>query len=61
MELALDELDYQAIQEALARRQMFMAMPDADEGSNMAGRLVAEICRGWMEMLDFEKRRYDES
>ncbi len=52
--LELDELDYGAIQEAFAMRQSFRdragcIMPDGD--SNTAGALVAEICRGWLEML----------
>jgi len=47
LELLLNELDYQAIQEAIAKRQLFRAMPDTD--SNAAGAVIAEICRGWME------------
>lgn len=45
-----DQLDFDAIQKAIARRQTFCSMPEG--GGNLAGRLVAEICRGWMEMLD---------
>lgn len=48
--LHCDKLDFDAIQKAIARRQTFRSMPDG--GGNLAGRLVAEICRGWMEMLD---------
>lgn len=48
--LRCDKLDFDAIQKALTRRQMFRSMPDGD--GNLAGRLVAEICRGWEEMLD---------
>lgn len=62
--LDLDELDYNAVQNAMARRQNFGRhllgctdgiMPDGD--SNRAGAVVAEICRGWMEMLDNAARR----
>lgn len=46
----VDDLDYAAICRATARRQTFRCMPDGD--GNMIGRLLAEICRGWEEMLD---------
>lgn len=62
--LELDELDYDAIQTALARRQIFgRHLPGCTQGimpdgnSNRAGALVAEICRGWMEMLDITMRK----
>lgn len=48
--LECDELDAKAIHEAIARRQRRRIMPDGD--GNMAGRVIAEICRGWMELLD---------
>jgi hypothetical protein len=51
IDLLVDEDDYRAIQRAMAKRQTWRMMPDADEG-NVAGRVLAEICRGWMEMLD---------
>jgi hypothetical protein len=47
--LELDPDDYDAVQQALAVRQSFRVMPGG--GGNLAGRLVAEICRGWLEML----------
>lgn len=51
IELKIDELDYRAIQSAFAERQRF-AIPDAcHDDANTAGRLVAEICRGWLEFL----------
>ena len=53
MVLDLDELDYRAVQRAIARRQTFRVMPD-DEGSDTAGAVIAEICRGWLEMLDWD-------
>ena len=48
--LECDELDAKAIHEAIARRQRRRIMPDGD--GNMAGRVIAEICRGWMEFCD---------
>lgn len=52
--LELDEIDYIAIQRAMAKRQRIRIMPEG--GGNVAGRVVAEICRGWEEMLDFYRR-----
>lgn len=50
MELHLDEYDYAAIQRAMARRQQYRVMP---EGSgNLAGRLLAEICRCYSEYME---------
>lgn len=48
--LKLDELDYEAVQRCIARRQLYRIMPDGE--GNQAGRVIAEICRGWEEMLD---------
>ena len=50
LSLELSDLDYDAIQKAIAYRQTWRAMPDAD-GSNLPGAVMAEICRGWLEML----------
>lgn len=52
--LLLDELDYAAVQAAMAKRQLFRAdgkciLPDGT--SNTAGALIAEVCRGWLEMV----------
>jgi hypothetical protein len=47
--LELDDDDYRSLQEAFARRQAFRVLPEG--GGNLAGRLAAEICRGWLEML----------
>lgn len=53
MELIVDETDYRKIQASIARRQRWMCLPDADEaGANLAGRVLAEICRGWEEYRD---------
>lgn len=67
--LQLDEADYDHIQQAIAKRQSMGIWPDpvsadgvdSDEpadpladGSNIAGLAIAEICRGWDEMLDME-------
>lgn len=48
--LILDELDHDAIRRALAIRQGWRILPDGE--GDIAGRLLAEICRGWEEMLD---------
>lgn len=64
--LDVDDLDFAAIQRAITRRQrMYQALapgegsyailPDG-EGS-LAGRMIAEICRGWEELAD---RRIDD-
>lgn len=53
--LELDKLDAKAVNRAIARRQSMRVMPDG--GGNMAGRVIAEICRGWEEMLDISLRR----
>lgn len=50
IELAVNELDYDAIQEALSRRQSLRVLPDSD--SDLTGLLIAEICRGYVEMLN---------
>lgn len=47
--LELDEDDHDALQAAFATHQSRHPRPDG--GSNLAGCLVAEICRGWLEML----------
>lgn len=48
--LECDEDDYGAIQRAIARRQLRRSLPDGD--GNQAGRVIAEICRAWEELLD---------
>lgn len=50
--LILDELDYDAVQTALAMRQGWRIMPLGT--SNLPGSIVAEICRGWIESLSEE-------
>jgi hypothetical protein len=63
--LELDDADYEAVQRCIARRQSFRSWPDATsqadsddefseplkDGSNLVGLAVAEICRGWEEMM----------
>lgn len=56
--LRCDELDYKAIQRAIAKRQQLFIMPDGD--GNAAGRFVAEICRGWMQMMGIDVHSDDE-
>ena len=53
-----DEQDYDAICAAIARRQSWGVMPDDGDapGGNATGRVLAEICRGWAEMLDAAKQ-----
>ena len=48
--LKCDEIDYDAIQAAIARRQLWRSLPEGE--GDQAGRVLAEICRGWSEMLD---------
>jgi len=61
MTLILDELDHRAVQRAIARRQTFRdehgdcIAPLSD--SNTAGAMLAEICRGWLEMLDLNRAK----
>jgi hypothetical protein len=44
--LELDDLDEKEIRRAIAIRQAWGPLPDGD--GNTAGRVVAEICRGWL-------------
>lgn len=48
--LEVDQEDFDAIQSAICRRQSFQCLPDGD--GNLTGRIVAEICRGWLERVD---------
>lgn len=48
--LECDEDDFDAIQKAISRRQLYRCLPDGK--GNMAGRVLAEICRSWEELLD---------
>ena len=56
--LELDEFDYDSIQQAISIRQGFQGggLLPYGEG-NLTGRIVAEVCRGWMEMLDSSNPR----
>ncbi len=49
--LVVDEDDFRDINAAIARRQSWRIMPD-EGGGNLTGRVVAEICRGWLERVD---------
>jgi hypothetical protein len=53
--LKLDDDDYRSLHKAFARRLASGVLPEG--GGNLAGRLAAEICRGWLEMLDHRPRR----
>lgn len=50
MLLQLDEKDFEDIQSAISKRQQWRMMPESESG--VAGAVVAEICRGWMELHD---------
>jgi len=55
MTLQLDDDDDRAIQAAIAARQTVRdqqgcILPDGE--SDLAGALIAEICRGWLEMRE---------
>lgn len=47
--LVLDPLDHTAVVQAMARRERQGGPPS--HGSNTDGAVIAEICRGWEEML----------
>ena len=49
--LQLDEGDYRDINAAIARRQRYDKATTVG-GGNLAGRILGEICRGWMDRLD---------
>lgn len=54
--LILDDKDFSDVNDAIEDRSKFGVMPD-DEGSNAAGACIAEICRGWNEMLRMQQPR----
>jgi len=58
IEIKVDAEDYSAIQRAISIRQTWGIMPDG--GGNMAGRVLAEICRGWLDDRDKAARRRNE-
>jgi hypothetical protein len=56
----LDDLDADAVRRAIARRQTFrpggeLLLPAGE--SDLAGALLAEVCRGWCEMIDLRPDR----
>lgn len=57
--LEVDQEDFDAIQSAICRRQSFQCLPDGD--GNLTGRIVAEICRGWLERVDAQSGNDDSS
>ncbi len=48
--LTLDYLDYQTVIETIADRERAMPLPDGT--SDINGKVIAEICRGYRELLD---------
>jgi hypothetical protein len=62
IELELDEEDYDAVQDAIALYQSLARVPGyptilPDGDSNLAGAILAQICRGWADY--WEKRMRD--
>lgn len=54
--IEVDDADLDAIRNATAQRQALQCMPD-DTETNL-GSLLAEVCRGYMELRDQEMRRH---
>lgn len=57
MTLELDEEDYAAVQQAIAAYQTGTRWPEGgcvlpENESDLAGAVLAEICRGWLEMRE---------
>jgi hypothetical protein len=55
MTIILDDDDYRAVQEAISRRQSWRLDGQAliePGGSDIAGAYLAEICRGWLEIIE---------
>jgi len=52
MKLRLDRRDKEAIVKAMAMREQFMA-PIPKTGSNLDGRVIADICRQWSDIIGF--------
>ena len=50
--ITVDDHDYDAIQEAIARRQAFRPLLDAGDGF-LIGRVLAEICRDWDDLMEW--------
>lgn len=49
--LKLDETDAEAVEYCMSLRRG-SSLPDTDDdNANLDGRVIAEICRGWAEML----------
>jgi len=48
--LLLDEEDFRDIQKAITERQLIRVLPDStDPGANLLGRLIAEVCRSYLD------------
>ena len=50
--ITVDDHDYDAIQEAIARRQAFRPLLDVGDGF-LIGRVLAEICRDWDDLMEW--------
>ena len=52
--ITLDEVDWRSVQKAIAIREATIPLPDAD-GGDLNGRVIAEICRGWLDFIDWHE------
>lgn len=50
--LVVDDLDANAIIEAVATRAGLEIPPTTHDDANRIGRVLAEVCRGYLELLD---------
>lgn len=55
--LQLDDLDYKVVIRCIAIREGFRIMPEGK--SDLNGAAIAEICRGWEEMLNMTNEDKD--
>jgi hypothetical protein len=58
LHFVVDELDYQAIMSAIAARQTVRCggtLVIADGQGDLGGRILAQICRGWINRFEFDR------
>jgi hypothetical protein len=56
--LTLDEIDYETVVEAMAKREREAEFPNSRSCIN--GATLAEICRGWMELVECFKMEMED-